>query len=282
MASYIAVPPPGRSMRTPWESASVSSVMSCVTSGVVSKPMTNARSSLGRRIWFRNSMAASCSNLKRSRTELLASMSNPTRSGRLVCRLKEGMVSAGLVSSKNFKLVCVRSFTKVPRLSVTVKTTLTSSTRLRMTVISSSGLPALPVELSADPPGAVVDLFNALEVAGCEGLFGWAVAGGGEFGLAAALALGSEAGAAGDCAGVVDWPLADGGGADCCGGNFVADGAVGSCCSVEFCAASPHGSAASKTRITQVFIRNSIIAACGARQRRSFVTTENTECTEKK
>ena len=30
-------------------------------------------------IWLRNSMAASCSNLKRSRMELLASMSRPTR-----------------------------------------------------------------------------------------------------------------------------------------------------------------------------------------------------------
>jgi hypothetical protein len=133
--------------------------------------------------------------------------------------------------------------------------------------------------LSAAPPGAVVDLFSALEVAGCEELFGWAVAGGGEFALTGVPALGS---AAGVCAGVVDWALPDGGGTDCCGGNFVADGAVGSCCSGEFWAASPHGSAASKTRITQVFIRNFIIAACGVRQRRSFVTTENTECTEKK
>src|ERR1039457_4393778 len=149
-------------------------------------------------------MAASCSNLKRSRTELLASKSNPTRSGRVVSLLKERTLSAGLASSKTLKSFCVRSFTKWPRLSVTVKTTLTSSTRLRMTVISSSGLPALPVELSADPPGAVVDLFNALEVAGCEGLFGWAVAGGGEFGLAAALAFGFDAGVAGVCAGVVD------------------------------------------------------------------------------
>lgn len=66
---------------------------------------------------------------------------------------------------------------------------------------------------------------------------------------------------AGDCVGVPDWPVPeDGGGADCWGGNFVADGAVGSCCCVESWAASPHGSAANKTRINQVFIRNSIIA----------------------
>ena len=40
-------------------------------------------------IWLRNSMAASCSNLKRSRIELLASISRPTRSGRLVSLRKE-------------------------------------------------------------------------------------------------------------------------------------------------------------------------------------------------
>src|SRR5664280_3131866 len=254
MASYIAVPPPGRSMRTPRESASVSSVMSCVTSGVVSKPMTNALSYFDRMIWFRNSMAASCSNLKRSRTELLASMSNPTRSGRLVCRLNERTLSAGLLSSKTLKSFCVRSFTKWPRLSVTVKTTLTSSTRLRMTVRVSSGLSLFAVERSAD---AVHDLSDAPEVDGCEEAVGGAVTCDEELGSAGVGAAG-----AGDCAGVLDWLVPEGGGgADCWGGDFVADGAVGSCCSVEFWAASPHGSAASKTRINQVFIRSSIIAA---------------------
>src|ERR1035437_163427 len=268
MASYIAVPPPGRSMRTPWESASVSSVMSCVTSGVVSKPMTNALSYLDRMIWFRNSMAASCSNLKRSRTELLASMSNPTRSGRFVSLPKKRTL-AGLPSSRTLKSFCVRSFTKWPRLSVTVKTTLTSSTGFRMTVRFSSGLSPLPMERSADSPGAVVGLFNAPEVAGCEELFCWAVVCGEKFGLAAVGALGSEAGAGG-CAGALEWPASeDGGGADCWGGNFVADGAVGSCCRVEFWAASPHGNAASKPRINQVFIRSFIIAAGEIRQRRS-------------
>src|ERR1019366_908480 len=263
MASYIAVPPPGRSIRTPWDNASVSSVKSCVTSGVVSKPMTNAWSYFRRMIWFRNSMAASCSNLKRSRTELLASISSPTRSGRFVSLLKERTLSAGLLSSKTLKSFCVRSFTKWPRLSVTVKTTLTSSTRLRMTVRVSSGLSALPVERSAVPAGAVVDLLNAPEAAGCEGLFDWAVACAEGLGSAAG-ALGSEAGAAGagGCAGALDWLAPDdGGGADCWGGNFVADGAVGSCCSVGFWAASPHGSTANKPRINQVFIRNFIIAA---------------------
>ena len=43
-------------------------------------------------IWFRNSIAASCSNLKRSRTELLASISSPTRSGRLVSLLNDRIV----------------------------------------------------------------------------------------------------------------------------------------------------------------------------------------------
>src|ERR1019366_6665114 len=159
---------------------------------------------------FRNSMAASCSNLKRSRTELLASMSNPTRSGRLVSLLKERTLSAGLASSKTLKSFCVRSFTKWPRLSVTVKTTLTSSTRFRMTVRVSSGLSLFAVERSAD---AVPDLSDAPEVDGCE------EAGGG----------------AGDCAGVLGWLVREGGGgADCGGGNFVADGAVGNCCCVGF------------------------------------------------
>src|SRR5664280_2286655 len=199
-------------------------------------------------------MAASCSNLKRSRTELLASMSNPTRSGRLVSRLNERTLSAGLASSKTLKSFCVRSFTKWPRLSVTVKTTLTSSTRFRMTVRVSSGLSLFAVERSAD---AVPDLSDAPEVDGCEEAVGGAVTCDEELGSAGVGAAG-----AGDCAGVLDWLVPEGGGgADCWGGNFVADGAVGSCCCVEFWAASPHGSAASKTRINQVFIRSSIIAA---------------------
>src|ERR1039458_3692630 len=142
-------------------------------------------------------MAASCSNLKRSRTELLASMSNPTRSGRLVSLLKERTLSAGLASSKTLKSFCVRSFTKWPRLSVTVKTTLTSSTRFRMTVRVSSGLSLFAVERSAD---AVPDLSDAPEVDGCEEAVGGAVTCDEELGSAGVGAAG-----AGDCAGALDW-----------------------------------------------------------------------------
>ena len=56
-ASYMAVPPPGRSARTPRESASVLSVKFWVTSGVTSKPTTKALSYRGRIVWLRNSMA---------------------------------------------------------------------------------------------------------------------------------------------------------------------------------------------------------------------------------
>src|SRR2546425_12799360 len=49
-ASYIAVPPPGLRARTPRESASVLSVKSWVTSGVTSKPTTNARSYLNQTV----------------------------------------------------------------------------------------------------------------------------------------------------------------------------------------------------------------------------------------
>src|ERR1039458_4256042 len=46
-------------------------------------------------VWFRNSMADSCSNLNRSRTELLASISRPTWSGRLVSARKLRITSGG-------------------------------------------------------------------------------------------------------------------------------------------------------------------------------------------
>src|ERR1019366_6641985 len=129
---------------------------------------------------------------------------------------------------------------------------------LRMTVRVSSGLSPFAVERSAD---AVPDLSDAPEVAGCEEPVCLTVPCGEGLGSAGVGALGAEAGAA-DCAGVLDWLVPEGGGgADCWGGNFVADGAVGSCCCVGFWAASPHASAPSKTRINQVFIRSSIIAA---------------------
>src|SRR5437867_1631715 len=110
-ASYIAVPPPGLRARTPRESASVLSVKSCVTSGVTSKPTTNARSYLGRTVWFRNSMADSCSNLKRSRTELLASTRSPTCSGRSVSLWKLRISAAGLLSSTTLKSLFFKFFT---------------------------------------------------------------------------------------------------------------------------------------------------------------------------
>src|SRR5271165_4499997 len=168
-------------------------------------------------------MAASCSNLKRSRTELLASMSSPTRRGKLVSRLKNSML-AGLLSSITRKSFCVRSFTKCSRLSVTVKTTLTSSTRLRMTVSESS--PAEPL-VAAAPWGAGVLVFTDCEPVLCE----------------------DEVWLGGSGEGAVGCGVLAGGGAGGGGGNFEAEGASGSCgCS--FWAPNPSGSAAAKTKIT--------------------------------
>src|SRR5437016_4644898 len=134
----MAVPPPGRSKRTPRDRLSVLSVKSCVTSGVTSKPTTKAVSYLGRMVWFRNSMADSCSNLNRSRTELLASTRSPTWSGRSVWLRKSFTSSAGLESSMTLKSSFLRSFTYRPCLSVTVKTTFTSLTVLRIVATDSS------------------------------------------------------------------------------------------------------------------------------------------------
>src|ERR1700757_1927616 len=134
----MAVPPPGRSKRTPRDRLSVLSVKSCVTSGVTSKPTTKAVSYLGRMVWFRNSMADSCSNLNRSRTELLASTRSPTWRGRSVWLRKSFTSSAGLESSMTLKSSFLRSFTYRPCLSVTVKTTFTSLTVLRIVATDSS------------------------------------------------------------------------------------------------------------------------------------------------
>src|ERR1700733_14460862 len=71
-------------------------------------------------------MADSCSNLKRSRTELLASISKPTCSGKFVSAWKLRISVAGLLSSTMRKSACFRSVTRLPCLSVTVNTTLTS------------------------------------------------------------------------------------------------------------------------------------------------------------
>ncbi len=83
-------------------------------------------------VWFRNSIADSCSNLKRSRTELLASMSNATCNGRLVSAWKLRSSAGGLLSSTNLKSSCFKSVMCLPCLSVTVNTTLTSLVGTRM------------------------------------------------------------------------------------------------------------------------------------------------------
>src|SRR5580658_10488030 len=71
-------------------------------------------------------MADSCSNLKRSRTELLASISKPTCSGKFASARKLRISTAGLRSSTMWKSFCFKSVTRLPCLSVTVKTTFTS------------------------------------------------------------------------------------------------------------------------------------------------------------
>src|ERR1700688_4930092 len=71
-------------------------------------------------------MAASCSNFKRSRTELLASISKPTCSGRFASARKLRISAAGLLSSIIRKSFWLRSMMRLPCLSVTVNTTFTS------------------------------------------------------------------------------------------------------------------------------------------------------------
>ena len=53
-------------------------------------------------------MADSCSNLNRSRTELLASMSKPTCSGRLVSAWKLRISCGGLLSSTMLKVALLQ------------------------------------------------------------------------------------------------------------------------------------------------------------------------------
>src|SRR5579883_3441596 len=174
-------------------------------------------------IWFRNSIADSCSKRKRSRTELLASISKPTRSGRLVSRLKDSMLSAGLLSSITRKSFSVRSLTKRSRLSVTVKTTLTSLTRLRMRGMESS----------VPGPGAAVALASGLTAAsdfataGAE--FDWLLP------VLETLAPCAEGcgvadGAAPACVLLPLVCVLAGDGAAGGGGYFTAEGADGSCC----------------------------------------------------
>src|SRR5262249_21739314 len=95
------------------------------------------------------------SNLKRSRTELLASTNNPTWSGRLVSLWKL-LMDAGRLSSTTWKSSRLRSFIWRPCLSVTVKTMCTSLTFLRMVVPSgsTSGAGVEDLEVSATGAGA--------------------------------------------------------------------------------------------------------------------------------
>src|SRR6476646_10119760 len=81
-------------------------------------------------IWWRNSIAASCSKRKRSRMELLASISNPTRNGRSVSAEKFMICLGGLLLSRNLNWFSFRSLMNLLCLSLTVKITFTSSERL--------------------------------------------------------------------------------------------------------------------------------------------------------
>ena len=82
-------------------------------------------------------MAASCSKRKRSRMELLASIKRPTRRGRSVSLRNATTEEGGLWSSSTRMSSFFRSLMKCPCLSVTVKMTFTSSTRLRKVAIPS-------------------------------------------------------------------------------------------------------------------------------------------------
>ncbi len=106
-------------------------------------------------VWFRNSMADSCSNLNRSRTELLASISRPTWSGRLVSAWKLRIISGGLLSSRTRKSFCLRSVMRRPCLSVTVNTTFTSLGRTRMTATASLSAAAAASAVFCSCPAAV-------------------------------------------------------------------------------------------------------------------------------
>src|ERR1041384_6225363 len=96
--------------------------------------------------------------------ELLASISKPTCNGRLVCAAKFITCLGGILLSKILNWSCLRSRTNLPSLSTTVKTTLTSSDRIRTV-------------------GIFCSLESLLELPGCC----WSVA------------AGDEAGAGADC-----------------------------------------------------------------------------------
>ena len=112
-------------------SKSRSPVKSWMTSGWSSTVIRTA-SSLSLRITLnRKSMAASCSNCRRSRMLLEVSSSRPTRSGRSVCWLKK-RISCGLPSSKTLKFSWPRSETILFLRSTTVNSTSTRLTSVRI------------------------------------------------------------------------------------------------------------------------------------------------------
>src|SRR5258707_4147498 len=149
---------------------------------------------------FRNSIAASCSNLKRSRTELLASTSSATCSGRSVWLLKLRILVTCFVSSRIRMSSLFRSLMKWPCLSVAVKTMLTSLTRVMIVEAGSKSSGGASCWVPAVPEGTELE--------------GVCVAAGG----------GSVTGTA---AGAADGAVVAGGGGACFLGIATAEGAEG-------------------------------------------------------
>src|ERR1022692_3412539 len=101
-------------------SFSVSSMRSATSSAEVSKLTTMALSWPWWTTLWMNEMAASCSNLKRSRMLLLVSIRMPRRRGRSVSAVNSAMF-CGVLFSNTWKSSFTRSVTKRPFLSVTVQ-----------------------------------------------------------------------------------------------------------------------------------------------------------------
>ncbi|SPF35339.1 hypothetical protein SBA4_1640003 [Candidatus Sulfopaludibacter sp. SbA4] len=137
MASYRAVPPPGRRSRMARSSLSVSSIRSETSSGEVSKLTTMALSWDDLTTLLRNSLAASCSNLKRSRMLLLVSIRTASRRGRSLSALNS-MIGWTRLFSITSKSALLRSVTKRPFLSVTVNSMFTRVTSTMMRLLSSA------------------------------------------------------------------------------------------------------------------------------------------------
>ncbi len=131
IASYRAVPPPGRRSRIAFVTATVSSVRSATSSGDVSKLTTSALSLPGRITVVMKSVAASWMNWNRSRMLLLVSIRIASRKGRSVSAVNS-RICCGFLFSIISKSSLVRSLTKRPFLSVTVYSRFT---RVTSTVI---------------------------------------------------------------------------------------------------------------------------------------------------